>query len=106
MLQVEASESISSVREKVAKQFSIESFKMLHHGRLLSDGTQLLTFYKMAPTSTIHVIEHVVSPDEDAAAKKPAPTDDELQQFMIAFGLTLIWSAFSCFLLSLASFAS
>ena len=42
----------------------------------------------MNSTSSIHVIE-TIPPQEVEDVKKPPPSEDELQQFMIAFGLAI-----------------
>ena len=47
----------------------------------------------MNSTSTIHVIE-TIPPQENEEVKKPPPTDEELQQFMLAFGLAVRNPAF------------
>ena len=43
----------------------------------------------MNSTSTIHVIETTTPPQEIEDVKKPPPSEDELQQFMISFGLAI-----------------
>ena len=96
-IQAEPSETFSCLSDKLAKQFNVEKFKVLYHGRLLSesDATQPLSYYKITSTSTIHVIECSVTPAQtDEELKKPPPTDDELEQFRIAFGLAIHNSSF------------
>ena len=45
--------------------------------------------FQMNPNSTIHVIESFSPQETPDDVKKPPPSDDELQQFMIAFGLAV-----------------
>ena len=91
-IQIDPNETVNDLREKVAKHFNIENFKLLYHGRLVSDVSQKATFYKMNVNSTIHVIESAAAAttvSEETVTKKPPPTEDELQQFLIAFGLAV-----------------
>jgi len=95
-IQIDPNETITSIREKLAKHFSIENFKMLYHGKLVSDFSQTGIFYKMNANSTLHIIESATSniTSEENAPKKPAPSEDEIQQFLIAFGLAVRNPAF------------
>ena len=60
-IQIDPNETITSIREKLAKHFSIENFKMLYHGKLVSDFSQTGIFYKMNANSTLHIIESATS---------------------------------------------
>ena len=89
-IQIDPNETVTNIREKVGKHFNIENFKLLYHGRLVSDVSQQATFYKMNVNSTIHVIESAATTlSEETVTKKPPPTEEELQQFLIAFGLAV-----------------
>ena len=93
-IQVENEDSLAAIREKVSKHFNIDHFKLLFHGRLISDVSQNLGFYKMNANSTIHVIESAPNVNEEEAsetenAKKPLPSDEEIQRFLTNFGLAV-----------------
>jgi len=91
-IQIDPNETVTNIRDKLSKHFSIENFKLLYHGRLVSDLTQTGTFYKMNANSTLHIIESAPSSNatnEETVTKKPPPSDDELQQFLIAFGMAV-----------------
>jgi hypothetical protein len=91
-IQSEQDETVSAFRARVAQLCGVDHFKLLFQGRLLADENQTLASYKVSPASTLHVIQTPGVPtteDQAAAAKKPPPTDDEIQQFMIAFGLAI-----------------
>lgn len=90
-LQVDPTDKLSMIRDKVAKHFNIDHFKLLFLGRHIVDNDQPMSFYKMNSNSTIHVIESGLQAEEPKAAaeKKPAPSDDEIQQFLIAFGMAV-----------------
>jgi len=90
-IQLDPFETVTNIREKLAKHFNIENFKVLYHGRLVSDLTQTGIFYKMNTNSTLHIIESAASniSSSEEAPKKPAPSEDELQQFLIAFGMAV-----------------
>ena len=60
-IQLDPNETVSNIREKLAKHFNIENFKVLYHGRLVSDLTQTGIFYKMNANSTLHIIESAAS---------------------------------------------
>lgn len=94
-LQVEPTDDMNVVREKVSKHFNIENFKLLFQGRLIQDfdGKQM-SMYHMNANSTIHVIESANASAISAEEKKPAPSNDEIQQFLIAFGLAVRNPAF------------
>jgi len=88
-MQVDQDENLSDLREKLKSNFKAEHFKVLFHGRLINDFEKTLSHYKMNSTSTIHVIETTTPPQEIEDVKKPPPSEDELQQFMISFGLAI-----------------
>lgn len=91
-LQVDPTDKLTVIREKVAKHFNIDHFKLLFLGRQIIDNDQPMSYYKMNSNSTIHVIESgmqgAMAADE-ISEKKPAPSDDEIQQFLIAFGMAV-----------------
>ena len=60
-IQLDPNETVTNIREKLAKHFNIENFKVLFHGRLVSDLTQTGIFYKMNANSTLHIIESAAS---------------------------------------------
>ena len=60
-IQLDPNETVTNIREKLAKHFNIENFKVLYHGRLVSDLTQTGIFYKMNANSTLHIIESAAS---------------------------------------------
>ena len=60
-IQLDPFETVTNIREKLAKHFNIENFKVLYHGRLVSDLTQTGIFYKMNTNSTLHIIESAAS---------------------------------------------
>ena len=88
-IQVEASETVKALREKVSKQLKVDHFNLLYHGRKISDESQNLTFYKMNPSSTVHVIEAPPPMQDVLTPESPPPTDAKIQEFMFAFGLAL-----------------
>ncbi len=91
-IQVEPTENLAAIREKVAKHFNINHFKLLFHGRLVSDNDQPMSHYKMNANSTIHIIESGPPLNEESTetpVKRPPPSEDEIQQFLIAFGLAV-----------------
>ena len=93
-IQVESEESISSLREKVGKQLKVDHFNLLHHGRKITDDTQNLSFYKMTPSSTIHVIESLPPATDALTPENSPPSEDKIQEFMFAFGLAIKNSTF------------
>jgi len=93
-IQVESEESIVSLREKVGKQLKVDHFNLLHHGRKITDESQNLSFYKMTPSSTIHVIESLPPTTDALAPESPPPSEDKIQEFMFAFGLAIKNSTF------------
>lgn len=89
-IHVEPGETLTSIREKVAKQFNVDHFRLLYHGRIIvEDSPHPMTHYKMTPNSTIHVLETTAPMAEGSSEKKPPPSDEELEQFIIAFGLAI-----------------
>ena len=80
-IQVESEESISSLREKVGKQLKVDHFNLLHHGRKITDDTQNLSFYKMTPSSTIHVIESLPPATDALTPENSPPIEDKIQEF-------------------------
>ena len=87
---------IAKLRAEVAKLLEMESnsFNLLYCGKILDDE-KTIEFYNMKPTSSIHVIPKAPKQNLDEIDEKKTVTDEELQQFMIAFGMAVKNPAFN-----------
>ena len=81
---------ILSLRTKVAEllQMELNSFNLLYCGRKLDDE-KTVGHYGIKATSSVHVIPKAPVQVQDEIDETRTVTDDELQQFMIAFGMAI-----------------
>ena len=87
---------ISQLRSDVAKLLQMEAntFNLLYCGRILDDE-RTIESYKIKSTSSVHVIPKAPKQDVEDTEERKAVTDEELQQFMIAFGMAVKNPAFN-----------
>ena len=87
---------VAQLRSEVAKLLQMEanSFNLLYCGRILNDE-RTIESYKIKSTSSIHVIPKAPKQDMEEAEERKPVTDEELQQFMIAFGMAVKNPAFN-----------
>jgi len=87
---------VTQLRSDVAKllQMELTSFNLLYCGRILDDE-RTIGSYKIKSTSSVHVIPKPPKQDFEETEERKAVTDEELQQFMIAFGMAVKNPAFN-----------
>ena len=91
-----ADSKIVKLRDDIAKLLQMEpnSFNLLYCGRILDDE-KTVGFYKIKSTSSVHVIPKAPKQETEEIEEKRNVTDEELQQFMIAFGMAVKNPAFN-----------
>lgn len=96
---IEAKEdsTLGSIRSEAAKMSGLDegAFNLLHCGRLLrtTEDSKTLSACNVRPTSTLHIIPKAPQQQVDPAAKRTL-SEDEMQQFLIAFGMAVRNPAF------------
>ena len=87
---------VAQLRSDIAKHLQMEpnSFNLLYCGRILQDE-RTIESYKIKSTSSVHVIPKAPKQDMEEVEERKAVTDEELQQFMIAFGMAVKNPAFN-----------
>ena len=87
---------VAQLRSDVAKllQMELNSFNLLYCGRILDDE-RTIESYKIKSTSSVHVIPKAPKQEVEETEERKAVTDEELQQFMIAFGMAVKNPAFN-----------
>ena len=87
---------IIKLRTDVAKllEMELDSFNLLYCGRILDDE-KTIESYNIKATSSVHVIPKAPKQHLQDIEDKRAITDEELQQFMIAFGMAVKNPAFN-----------
>jgi hypothetical protein len=87
---------ITTLRNDVAKLLQMESnsFNLLYCGRILDDE-KTMESYKIKSTSSIHVIPKAPKHEFEDVEEKKTATDEEFQQFKMAFAMALKNPAFN-----------
>ena len=90
------SDKVSDLRSRVASIInkSPDSFLLMHCGVVLRDDDQPLSSHNIRPTTaSVHVFPKPPATSNEARSADnlaPKMSDDEMQQFMIAFGMAVI----------------
>jgi len=85
----ESEQVVSKLREKVASltQQESSSFNLIYCGKILDDDQRRLESYGIRPSSVIQVMP---KPQGEVPKVAPIPsTDENVQQFMLAFGMAV-----------------
>lgn len=89
---------VSDLRSRVAQMIHLpqDAFVLMHCGVILRDDDQLLSARKIrVSSSSIHVFPKAATPRKTNDQPKTKMTDEEMGQFMIAFGMAVRNPAFN-----------